>query len=73
MSMMSIEEVANYLGVQPIRVERLEREHLLIAKSKSEDANPFLKKMTLPVINSWPSALAVYSLSHCLQKNKKSR
>ena len=40
MSLMSIEEVANYLGVQPIRVERLEREHLLIATSKSDDGKP---------------------------------
>ncbi|OFC69960.1 MerR family transcriptional regulator [Alteromonas confluentis] len=44
MSMMSIEEVANYLGVQPIRVERLEREHLLIAKSKSEDGKPLFEE-----------------------------
>ena len=41
MSMMSIEEVANYLGVQPIRVER---EHLLIAKSKSEDGKPLFEE-----------------------------
>lgn len=40
MSLMSTDEVAKFLDVQPIRVERLEREHLLIAKEKDADGNP---------------------------------
>ncbi|MBU2977315.1 helix-turn-helix domain-containing protein [Alteromonas sp. C1M14] len=40
MSLMSIEEVATFLGVQPIRVERLAREHLLIAKQKDTEGKP---------------------------------
>lgn len=37
MSMMSIQEVAEFLGVQETRIERLEREHLLIAKGRDDD------------------------------------
>ncbi|MBN7821922.1 helix-turn-helix domain-containing protein [Bowmanella yangjiangensis] len=40
MSLMSVSEVADYLGVQEIRVERLERESLLVAKDKDAAGNP---------------------------------
>lgn len=40
MSLMSVAEVADFLGVQVVRVERLERESLLIAKEKDEDGKP---------------------------------
>lgn len=40
MSLMSVNEVADFLGVQESRVMRLEREHLLIAKEKSADDQP---------------------------------
>lgn len=36
MSLMTANEVAEFLGVKVIRVERLEREHLLNSKGKNE-------------------------------------
>ncbi|AWL10861.1 hypothetical protein HMF8227_00355 [Saliniradius amylolyticus] len=44
MSLMSVAEVANYLGIQEVRVERLERESLLIAKDKDADGKPLFEK-----------------------------
>jgi hypothetical protein len=44
MSLMSVNEVADFLGVQESRVMRLEREHLLIAKEKSADDQPMFDK-----------------------------
>lgn len=44
MSLMSVTEVAEFLGVQEIRVERLERESLLIAKEKDESGKPLFAK-----------------------------
>lgn len=41
---MSVSEVAEFLGVQELRVERLERESLLIAKDKDEDGKPMFDK-----------------------------
>ena len=40
MSLMSVAEVAEFLGVQAVRVERLERESLLLAKEKDEEGKP---------------------------------
>jgi hypothetical protein len=40
MSLMTVAQVAEFLGVQVIRVERLERESLLISKDKGEDGSP---------------------------------
>lgn len=40
MSLMTVSEVAQFLGVQEIRVERLEREHLLNAKDKDASGAP---------------------------------
>ena len=40
MALMTVSEVAEFLGVQEARVTRLEREHLLIAKEKSESDEP---------------------------------
>ncbi|WP_416306404.1 MerR family transcriptional regulator [Neptunicella sp. SCSIO 80796] len=40
MSLMTVSEVAEFLGVQDIRVERLERESLLIAKQKDDEGRP---------------------------------
>ncbi|MDF2177812.1 helix-turn-helix domain-containing protein [Aliiglaciecola sp. CAU 1673] len=40
MSLMSVAEVAQFLGVQEIRVERLERESLLVAKDKDANGKP---------------------------------
>lgn len=40
MSLMSVAEVAEFLGVQEVRVERLERESLLVSKDKDDDGNP---------------------------------
>lgn len=39
MALMTVAQVAEFLGVQVVRVERLEREHLLIAKDKSADGS----------------------------------
>lgn len=40
MSLMTVKEVAAYLDIQEGRVERLERESLLVAKDKDVDGNP---------------------------------
>jgi DNA-binding transcriptional MerR regulator len=40
MSVMTVSEVATFLGIEPIRVERLERESLLIAVDKDEQGGP---------------------------------
>jgi len=37
---MTVKEVAAFLEVQEVRVERLERESLLIAKEKDADGKP---------------------------------
>ncbi|WP_158771666.1 helix-turn-helix domain-containing protein [Paraglaciecola sp. L1A13] len=40
MSVMTVDEVATFLGIEAIRVERLERERLLIATEKNEQGKP---------------------------------
>ncbi|GAC32427.1 hypothetical protein [Paraglaciecola polaris] len=40
MSVMTVDEVAEFLGVEAIRVERLERESLLIAIEKDAQGKP---------------------------------
>lgn len=42
--MMTVTEVAEFLGVQEIRVERLEREHLLTSKDKTDDGKPLFDR-----------------------------
>ena len=37
---MSVKEVADFLGVKELRVERLERESLLISKEKDAEGKP---------------------------------
>jgi hypothetical protein len=44
MSLMTVEQVAEFLGVQDVRVERLERESLLPATDKDTDGNPLFAK-----------------------------
>ncbi|AWB66646.1 helix-turn-helix domain-containing protein [Saccharobesus litoralis] len=44
MSLMSVSEVAEFLGIQEIRVERLERESLLVASDKDGEGKPLFKK-----------------------------
>ncbi len=44
MSLMSVAEVAEFLGVQEVRVERLERESLLISKGKDDEDKPLFEK-----------------------------
>ena len=44
MSLMSVNEVADFLKIQESRVERLERESLLISKSKDEGGSPLFDK-----------------------------
>jgi len=44
MSLMNVEEVAEFLGVKSVRVERLERESLLPAAEKSPDGSPLFDK-----------------------------
>lgn len=39
MALMTVAQVAEFLGVQTVRVERLEREHLLVAREKDSDGN----------------------------------
>lgn len=40
MALMTVKEVAAFLEVQELRVERLERESLLIAKDKDVEGRP---------------------------------
>ena len=40
MALMTVAQVAEFLGVQEVRVERLEREHLLVSNDKSDDGSP---------------------------------
>ena len=40
MSLMTVAQVAEFLGVKDVRVERLERESLLIAADKDASGNP---------------------------------
>lgn len=40
MALMTIEQVAEFLGVQVERVKRLERESLLASKDKDDAGNP---------------------------------
>lgn len=44
MSLMTVSEVAAFLDVQEIRVERLERESLLIAKDKDVEGKPLFAR-----------------------------
>lgn len=44
MSLMTVSEVAEFLGVQEIRVERLERESLLTAKEKDPSGAPLFDR-----------------------------
>ncbi len=44
MTMMTVKEVAAFLEVQEVRVERLERESLLIAKDRDVDGQPLFSK-----------------------------
>lgn len=44
MNLMSVVEVAEFLGVQEIRVERLERESLLISKDTDAEGKPLFDK-----------------------------
>jgi len=44
MALMTVSEVAIFLNVQDVRVERLERESLLIAKEKDENSNPLFDR-----------------------------
>jgi DNA-binding transcriptional MerR regulator len=40
MALMTVSEVAEFLAVKELRVERLERESLLLSKDKDESGNP---------------------------------
>ncbi|MCW8091945.1 helix-turn-helix domain-containing protein [Alteromonas sp. ASW11-130] len=44
MSLMTVAEVAAYLDIKEVRVERLERESLLVSKEKDGDGNPLFDK-----------------------------
>ena len=44
MSMMNVEEVADFLGIQEIRVQRLQRESLLTAKDTDAQGKPLFDK-----------------------------
>ncbi len=44
MSLMTVNEVADFLKIQESRVQRLERESLLISKSKDEAGLPLFDK-----------------------------
>ena len=44
MALMSVKEVADFLGVKELRVERLERESLLISKDKDGEGKPLFAK-----------------------------
>jgi hypothetical protein len=41
MSLITVEQVAEFIGVQDVSVQRLERESLLPAADKDTDGSPF--------------------------------
>ncbi|MEP7704481.1 helix-turn-helix domain-containing protein [Paraglaciecola sp. 25GB23A] len=47
MSLMTVSQVAEFLGVQDVRVERLERESLLIAQEKDSDGKPLFDSVAV--------------------------
>ena len=47
MSLMTVADVAEYLGVQELRVERLERESLLVASEKDDAGKPLFDSATV--------------------------
>jgi DNA-binding transcriptional MerR regulator len=44
MALMTVSEVADFLSVQDVRVQRLERESLLMSKDKDDNGNPLFDK-----------------------------
>ncbi|MBF7073833.1 helix-turn-helix domain-containing protein [Glaciecola sp. MH2013] len=44
MALMTVSEVAEFLAVQEVRVERLERESLLMSKEKDDAGNPLFDR-----------------------------
>ncbi len=44
MTLMTVSEVAEFLGVQESRVQRLEREHLLVASEKNAEDEPMFNQ-----------------------------
>lgn len=44
MALMTVAQVAEFLGVQTVRVERLEREHLLVAKGKDDSGSALFEE-----------------------------
>lgn len=44
MALMTVAQVAEFLGVQTVRVERLEREHLLVAKQKDDNGGALFEE-----------------------------
>ncbi|GLR72364.1 helix-turn-helix domain-containing protein [Agaribacter marinus] len=44
MALMSVTEVAEYLSIQEVRVQRLERESLLMSKENDENGNPMFAR-----------------------------
>lgn len=44
MTLMTVEQVADFLGVQVIRVERLARENLLVAADKDGEGKPLFNE-----------------------------
>ncbi|MFT4937271.1 MAG: hypothetical protein ACI88A_000285 [Paraglaciecola sp.] len=47
MSLMTVADVAEFLGVQELRVERLERESLLVSSEKDEVGKPLFDSDTV--------------------------
>lgn len=47
MSLMTVSQVAEFLGVQDVRVERLERESLLPSAEKDAAGNPLFEKQAV--------------------------
>ena len=44
MALMTVNEVAAFLGIQDIRVERLARENLLVPAAKDDAGNPMFEE-----------------------------
>lgn len=47
MSLMTVTEVADFLGVKELRVERLERESLLVCKEKDTNGKPKFERSSV--------------------------
>ena len=70
MSLMSTEQVAEFLGVKVERVKRLAREHLLISKSQDDKGEPLFEQEDVKKYKEWFEPVNICSFSRCVRTLK---